>query len=124
MLTHGGAGTRKPNDEVSAVRTVTLDGLDEIAVVWSPILQSHGLGIDLRTVFCHSRPHVTFPRVPDPKYTKPPVVRRRELADLLIVTDHVDPFQKIDERRAVLVQTKLLKGGMLAPSGTEWIQHE
>jgi hypothetical protein len=51
-------------------------------------------------------------------------VRRCELADLLIVIDHVDPFQKIDDRRAVLVQAKMLKNGALAPSGTEWIQHE
>lgn len=124
VLTHGGARTSKPSGEVSAVRTLTLDGFYEIGAAWSPILKAHGLRIDLRAVFCHSRPHVTFPQVPHPNYAKSPVVRRCELADLLIVIDHVDPFQKIDDRRAVLVQAKMLKGGVLAPSGTEWIQHE
>lgn len=51
-------------------------------------------------------------------------MRRCELADLLIVIDHVDRFQKIDHRRAALVQAKVLKGPTLAPSGTEWVQHE
>lgn len=124
VLTHGGARTSKPSGEVSAVRTMTLDGFDEIAAAWSPTLKSLGLRINLRAVFCHSRPHVTFPQVPHPKYVKPPIVRRCELADLLIVVDHIAPPKKIDDRRAVLVQAKLDKGGLLALSGNEWIQHE
>ena len=43
VLTHGGARTSKPSGEVSAVRTLTLDGFDEIASAWSPILKAHGL---------------------------------------------------------------------------------
>lgn len=123
-LSNGGARTSKPTGEVSAVRTLTLDGFDAIATAWSPLLNSHGYRINLRAVFCHSRPHVTFQQVPHPKYLKPPAQRRCELADLLIVIDHIDPYQKIDDRRAVLVQAKILKGGSLALSGTDWIQHE
>jgi len=124
VLTHGGGRTSKPSGEVSAVRTLTLDGFDEIAASWSPILNAYGLRISLRAVFCHSRPHVTFPQVPHPNYRNPPTVRRCELADLLIVMDHIDPSKNIDDRRAVLVQAKILKGGSLALSGSEWIQHE
>jgi hypothetical protein len=124
VLTHGGTRTSKPSGEVSAVRTITLDGFDEITAGWSPILKSHGFRIDLRAVFCHSRPHVSFSQVPHPNYAKPPTTRRCELADLLIVIDHVVPFQKINDRCAVLVQAKMLKAGSLAPTGTEWIQHE
>ena len=124
VLAHGGARTPAPSGEVSAVRTMTLDGFDDIAAAWSPILWSVGCRIDLRAVFCHSRPHVTFPQIPHPQYPGGPLARRCELADLLIVIDHVDPFQEIDERRAVLVQAKMLKGGKIAPSGKEWIQHE
>jgi hypothetical protein len=117
VLTNGGARTSKPSGEVSAVRTLTLDGFDEIAASWSPILNAYGLRIKLRAVFCHSRPHVTFPQVPHPNYKKAPAVRRCELADLLIVMDHIDPFRQIDDRRAVLVQAKILKAGSLALSG-------
>lgn len=124
ILAHGGARTRKPSGEVSAVRTMTLDGFDEIAAGWSPILRSHGFRIDLHATFCHSRPHVTFPQVPHPNYARPPATRRCELADLLVVIDHLDPARSIDDRRAVLIQAKMLKKGSLAPSGTEWIQHE
>lgn len=38
--------------------------------------------------------------------------------------DHVDQFKKIDEQRAVLVQAKMLNGGVVKPSGKEWVQHE
>jgi hypothetical protein len=124
VLSHGGARASKPSGEVSAVRALILDGFDEIAAAWSPALKAYGLRISLRAVFCHSRPHVTFPQVPHPKYGKPPAVRRCELADLLIVVDHIDPTKKIDDRRVVLVQAKILKGGSLVLSGSEWIQHE
>lgn len=123
VLEQGGARTPRPSGEVTAVRTMTLDGFDEIADRWSPILKP-SYRIDLRAVFCHSRPHVTFSPVPHPKFpggTKP---RRCELADLLIVIDHVDPSRRINERRAVLVQAKILKGGVVKPSGSEWVQHE
>lgn len=124
VLLHGGAHTRPPSGEVTTVRTVTLDGFDEIAACWSPVLKSAGYRIGLRAVFCHSRPHVTFAPVPHPQHPGGKAPRRCELADLLIVIDHVDPFQKIDDRRAVSVQAKLLKGGVVKPSGSGWVQHE
>ena len=124
VLVQGGAHTRRPSGEVTAVRTMTIDGFDEIAASWSPILKSAGYRIDLRAVFCHSRPHVTFAPVPHPKYPGGKVPRRCELADLMIVMDHVDLLHNIDDRRAVLVQAKLLKSGKVRPSGAEWVQHE
>lgn len=124
VLAHGGSRTRAPHDEVSAVRTMTLDGFDEIAAAWSTTLKSIGCRIDLRAVFCHSKPHVTFAAIPHARYPGGRKPRVCELADLLIVIDHVDPQKKIDDRRAVLVQAKILKGGRIAPSGQEWVQHE
>lgn len=124
VLTGGGIHTRKPSGEVSAVRTLTLDGFDEIAAAWSTIIKRYGYRIDLRAVFCHSSPQVTFARLPHPKYPGGNDPRQCELADLLIVMDHVDPLKKIDERRAVLVQAKMLKHGAVKPSGNEWVQHE
>lgn len=125
VLTHGGAPTgSKPSGEVSAVRAMTLYGFDQIAAAWSPILKKHGYRIDLRAVFCHSRPHVTFRPVPHPKYSGGTTLRRCELADLLIVIDHIDLLKKIDDRYAVLVQAKMLKGGDVKLSDREWVQHE
>ncbi len=129
VFTHDGIRkwTKKPNDEVSAVGTMTLDGFDEISKAWSPILETHGLRIDLEAVFCHSRPRVTFDPVPHPEYKKllnDP--RCCELADLLIVIDHVvDPSRNINDRRAVLVQAKKVgKDGVFKLKDKEWIQHE
>ncbi|MGU3401527.1 hypothetical protein ACLBWS_17640, partial [Brucellaceae bacterium D45D] len=118
------SGHRKTSTYQIKNATVMLDGFDEIAAVWSPTLKTLGYRIDLRAVFCHSRPHVTFAPVPHSKYPGEITPRRCELADLLIVIHHVDPFKKIDERRAVLVQAKMLKGGIVKPSGKEWVQHE
>lgn len=123
-LALGGSRTKAPYDEVSAVRTMTLDGFDEIAASWSTTLKSIGCRIDLRAVFCHSRPHVTFAAIPHPRYPGGRKPRVCELADLLIVIDHLDLQKRIDDRRAVLVQAKILKGGKIAPSGQEWVQHE
>ena len=124
VLNHGGARTPRPSGEVTAVRTMTLDGFDEIADRWSPILKYAGFRIDLRTVFCHSRPQVTFTPVPHPNYSGGTKPRRCELADLLIVIDHVDPSRRINDRQAVLVQAKILEGRAVKPSGSEWVQHE
>lgn len=124
-LTSGGARSSVPRGEVSAVRAMTLDGFDEIAAAWSPILKKNGYRIDLRAVFCHSRPHVLFTRVPSPFAPAQPTPHGRcELADLLIVIDYVDPHTRLRDRRAVLVQAKILKNSKLRPSGSEWIQHE
>jgi hypothetical protein len=124
VLAHGGARSAKPSDEVSAVRTMTLDGFDEIAVAWSSIIRTYGYSIDLRAVFCHSRPQVRFAPVPHPNYSAGATLRRCELADLLIVMDHVDRVKKTNDRRAVLVQAKILKSGAVNLSGREWVQHE
>lgn len=124
VLANGGARSPKPSGEVSAVRTMTLDGFDEIASAWAPILGAHGYRIDLHSVFCHSRPQVTFAPIPHPNYPNGKNPRRCELADLLIVMDHVDDTEKIVDRRAVLVQAKMLKGGALKPTSSEWVQHE
>lgn len=123
VLVLGGARTPGPSGEVTAVRTMTLDGFDEIADRWSPILKP-SYRIDLRAVFCHSRPHVTFTPVPHPNLPGGTKLRQCELADMLIVIDHVDPSRRINDRRAVLVQAKILKGGAVKPSGSEWAQHE
>ncbi|MEG3619763.1 hypothetical protein V5T82_14960 [Magnetovibrio sp. PR-2] len=125
VLTSGGARSSAPKGEVSAVRTMTLDGFDEIAAAWSPTLKAHGYRINLTSVFCHSRPHVSFKRVPSPFAPSPPPPDGRcELADLLIVIDYVDTHARQRERRAVLVQAKMLKRGKLKPYRNEWIQHE
>ena len=126
VLANGGPRTSKPTGEVSAVRTMTLDGFDAIANVWTPILRSHRYRIGLQAVFCHSRPQVSFKRIPSP-YAPPPSAGGRgrcELADLLVVIDHTDPSAQVKDRRAVLIQAKLLHAGAIKPSGKEWIQHE
>ena len=125
VLASGGVRSAAPRGEVSAVRALTLDGFDEIAQAWSPILKAHGYRIDLRAVFCHSHPLVSFARIPSPYApARPTSTGCCELADLLLVIDFVDPRSRQRDRRAVLIQAKRLKGNNLRPSGKEWIQHE
>lgn len=124
VLARNGARTGKPAGEVSAVRTMTLYGFGEIARAWSPILESLGYRIDLHGVFCHSAPQVTFAPVPHPNFRNGSTPRRCELADLLIVIDHVDHSKKINERCASLIQAKMLDRGALNPKRQEWVQHE
>ena len=126
VLASGGPHTSKPIGEVSAVRTMTLDGFDAIANAWSPIMRSYGYRTSLQAVFCHSRPQVTFKRVPSPHAPLPPASGRGrcELADLLVVIDHTDPSTSVKDRRAVLIQAKLLHSGSIKPARKEWIQHE
>ncbi len=124
--------TGKPNGEVSVVSTMTRNGFTEISNAWSPILKTCGLRIDLKAVFCHSNPKVIFKPVRDyPNLYKAPVPRCCELADLLIVIDHVDPSRNINDRRAVLIQAKMVisKDVPVAPvvptlRKTAWRQHE
>lgn len=123
VLLNGGPRTGKPRGEVSGVRTMTLDGFDQIADKWTPILKAAGFCIKLVSVFCHSSPQVKFKASAHPKYAVTSTFRQCELADLLIVIDHLDPKGVVD-RRAVLVQAKMLKGGALKPSGKEWVQHK
>lgn len=123
VLLAGGPRTGKPRGEVSAVRTMTLDGFDGIADKWTPILRAAGFRIELISVFCHSSPQVKFTSSPHPKYAKGTGLSQCELADLLIVIDHLNSIGVVD-RRAVLVQAKMLKGGVLKLSGKEWVQHK
>lgn len=116
VLAHGGAQTRKPTGEVRAVETLTRDGFAGIARAWDPLLASRGYAIDLRAVFVHSRPQVRWSRVDGSS-------GRCELADLLVVIDHKGPGIDRD-RRAVLIQSKLLKNGQIKLRGKEWVQFE
>jgi len=43
---------------------------------------------------------------------------------LLIVIDYLDSGTRVRDRRAALVQAKVLKNAKLRPSGKEWLQHE
>jgi hypothetical protein len=118
-LEKGGPRSPRPRGEVSAVRTLVLDGFDGLADAWEPVLRPASHRVELTAIFTHSRPHVSF----SPKrYTKS--TGRCELADLLIVIDHQDYSGKVDERRAALVQAKRNKGGKIKLSGSDWTQHE
>lgn len=118
-LENGGSLSRRPWDEVSGVRTIVLDGIDQIAAAWKPTLSAANIEIELTAVFCHSRPQVSFP----PKiYVQG--TGRCELADLLIVIDHRRIDGSVSDRRAVLIQAKRNKDGGINLSGSDWTQHE
>lgn len=118
-LEEDGPRSPRPTGEVSAVRKLVLDGFDEIAHAWEPLLRRWSLRIELSAIFTHSRPHVTFTPT---RYTRG--AGRCELADLLVVVDHQDYGGVIQDRRAALVQAKRLKGREIKLSGGEWTQHE
>ena len=80
---------------------MTLDGSEEIAKQWSVLLGYYGYRIDFKSVFVHSKPWVVSS------------AGRCELADLLVVIDHIGPSVGPMDRRAVLIQAKLLKGGRI-----------
>jgi hypothetical protein len=115
-LAHGGLQTRRPTGEVSAVETLTRDGFSEIAKAWDPLVSTLGYRVDLHAVFVHSRPQVHWTRSDG-------TIGRCELADLLLVIDHKGAGSQQD-RRAVLIQSKLLKGGQIKLRGKEWVQFE
>lgn len=116
VLAYGGTQTGKPTGEVSAVETLTRDGFSEIAEAWDPLIADMGYAVDLHAVFVHSRPQVRWTRLDGSR-------GRCELADLLLVVDHKGPGTQ-KERRAVLIQAKLLKGGEIKLRGKEWNQYE
>ena len=97
VLANGGAGSARPWDEVSAVKAVTLDGFDQVADAWSPVLARIGYQMTLSSVFTHSRPWVVSS------------AGRCELADLLVVIDDQGGLGAPADRRAVLIQAKTLK---------------
>lgn len=116
VLAYGGSLTPRPTGEVSAVETLTRDGFSEIAKAWDPIISTLHYRVDLHAVFVHSRPQVRWTRSDRSN-------RRCELADLLVVIDHRGAGHQQD-RRAVLIQSKLLKGGQIKLRGKEWVQFE
>lgn len=111
VLTKGGTKTSVPTGEVSAVKSVVLDGFDMIAMSWMPILRSLGYQLNLSAVFTHGRPHVVSS------------AGTCELADLLIVVDDV-VASTVRDRRAVLVQAKVLKQGQIKLRGREKVQFD
>lgn len=111
VLKSGGSSTTAPAGEVSAVASVTLDGLPKIAAVWRPLLSP--IRLSITGVFCHASPKV------DVSYPHGPP-KQCELADLLIVTDEVNSAGIVLDRRANLIQAKLVKSGAVT---TDPVQH-
>lgn len=105
VLANGGARSKPPKGEVSAVASMVLDGFEGVADAWNDQLGQSGYKIDLTAVFTHCRPWVASS------------VGRCELADLLIVIDD-RRSGTIDDRRAVLVQAKRLKTSKPGVKGT------
>lgn len=105
-LNVGGPGKPASRGEVNAVKSVTLDGFKHIADAWRRILFQLGYYLEMTAIFCHSYPRVDF------EITGKRTDQSRELADLMIAIDYVDSNTQID-RRAVLIQAKLLKGKKL-----------
>lgn len=116
VLAYGGTQTGKPTGEVSAVETLIRDGFLEIAEAWDPLITDMGYAVDLHAVFVHSSPQVRWTRSDGSR-------GRCELADLLVVVDHKSLGHQT-ERRAVLVQAKLLKNGEIRLRNKEWTQYE
>ncbi len=100
VLLHGSTGMRAPpRTEVGFVAAITLGGVRGIWAAWEPLLKPHGYSLKMHGVFCHAAPVVEFV---GPSGTKPGC----ELADLLVVVDHIDPVGQV-QRRASLIQAKM-----------------
>lgn len=100
VLLRGSHGMRaRPRTEVGFVAAITLGGVPGIASAWAPLLRPHGYSLNIDGVFCHAAPVVAFKLGAGPRV-------RCELADLLVVTDHLDQTGRL-ERRASLIQTKM-----------------
>jgi hypothetical protein len=95
-----GAGwiAKPPRGEVRAVASV-VSGLPLVGPAWSAIFRAHGRRPTIAGVFTHDTPKVDY------NPTRP----NCELADLLVVVDDLATPQP--ERRAVLIQAKMLKNG-------------
>jgi hypothetical protein len=116
VLAYGGMQTPRPTGEVSAVETLTRDGFAAIAKAWGPVVSTLSYRLDLHAVFVHSRPQVRWTRSDG-------TAGRCELADLLVIVDHKGQGYQ-EARRAVLIQSKLLKRGQIKLRGKEWVQFE
>ncbi|WP_375458511.1 hypothetical protein [uncultured Enterovirga sp.] len=109
-LSRGGRATSKPRGEVGAVASVTLDGTPSVAAAWRKLLPR--VDLSMVGVFCHGSPMV------DVSYSNG-TTGRCELADLLLVVDETDRHGAVKDRRANLVQAKLLAGGTLKTSSVQ-----
>lgn len=76
---------------------MTTLGVDLLRLAWESILSAVGVSIKISGVFCHLTPEAEF------LYSGTRL--RRELADLLIVHDHM--IRGTTRRRALLIQTKM-----------------
>ncbi len=100
VLIRGSHGMRaRPRTEVGFVAAITLGGVPGIASAWAPRLRPHSYSLKIDGVFCHAAPVVAFKGA-----AGQPV--RCELADLLVVTDHLDQSGRL-KRRASLIQAKM-----------------
>lgn len=100
VLLHGSTGMRMPpRTEVGFVAAITLGGVRGIWAAWEPLLKPYGCSLKMQGVFCHAAPVVEFA---GPSGTQSGC----ELADLLIVVDHIDPVGQV-RRRASLIQAKM-----------------
>ena len=97
-------GQKPPNSEVGFVAAFVLAGVPAIAKAWRPILRTAGLSVQMAGVFIHQTPQVKFT-------DSRGIPRKCELADLLIVVDHLTS-RGMGRRVAALVQAK-----MASPSG-------
>jgi hypothetical protein len=115
-LDRGGRRTSRPTGEVEAVKSLLLDAMPRVAALWRRALRPHHYKLGLTSLFCYSHPQVSF--------TRPGGGRGQcELADLLIVIDHYGPGIAW-ERRATLVQAKVVKTPSMGLSRKEQVQFE
>ena len=94
-----GTVVAKPTSEPTAVASVLLVGVPQIAATWKPLLAKHSLSVTMHGVFCHGTPQVRFT-------DSSGAPKRCELSDLLVVVDDSTSGSSPD-RRATLVQAKL-----------------
>lgn len=100
VLLCGSLGKRaRPRTEVGFVAAITLGGVPGIASAWAPLLKPHGYSLKIDGVFCHAAPVVAFKGAAGQRVSC-------ELADLLVVTDHLDQRGR-PKRRASLIQAKM-----------------
>jgi hypothetical protein len=96
---HARFHAKKPPREEDFVATLVSDGVPHLAERWGSLLEPKGISIRVSGVFCHGHPQVAFgiPR------------RRIELADLLIVHQHIGRRKTFS--RAILLQAKTSTDG-------------
>ncbi|EAR62047.1 hypothetical protein [Neptuniibacter caesariensis] len=86
----------KPREEDFVCSLVT-DGINKLADSWAEILDQHGISIRISGVFVHGHPQVTWTGIPNKS--------KVELADLLVIHQHVGKKKAFS--RAILVQAKM-----------------